>query len=113
MEGWKENVEKKLQTEVKWLATPTTSQQEEYQMLLRLLEEAATEESLTEVDMKRMADEQAVQDRWCSQPGCCDSWDDGQGRELHHERPHPGDSLQHLVAAGLPEGRLGLGGCDG
>ena len=62
MEGWKEKVEKKLQTEVKGLATTTTSQQEEDQMLARLLEEAEIEESLNEVDMKRKADEQAVQE---------------------------------------------------
>ena len=40
MEGWKEKVEKKLQIEVKGLATTSTSQQEEDQMLVRLLQEA-------------------------------------------------------------------------
>ena len=46
MEGWKEKVEKKLQTELKELSTITTSQQEENQMLARLLEEAEIEEIL-------------------------------------------------------------------
>ena len=62
MEGWKEKVEKKLQTEVKGLATTTTSQQEENQMLARLLEEAEIEESLAEVDLKRKADEPTGQE---------------------------------------------------
>ena len=60
MEGWKEKVEKKLQTEVKELSTCTTSQQEENQMLARLLEEAEIEESLAEMDLKRKVDDQTA-----------------------------------------------------
>ena len=62
MEGWKENVKKKLEIDVQGMTTTTTSHQKENQMLARFLEEAEIEESLAEVDMKRKAEEQTSQE---------------------------------------------------